>query len=1507
MNHCSQCGVTLAASNLFCPRCGHPVGDAPPIGAPTAMDAASLDALDADLTEGGDDLPDTLAYPGDDEDEAFLSEPDQQASLGDEDLSPDLNVDLDGDGFSDAEQPTTTQGTPGRERVATQISMVVGDGGVQVGQIGRDFNLYGPEATVACPICRRHRTETETFACESCGRSVCLSHRDTFQHNVCTDCTRPRELSIRFGARADATDSYPVILASEDLGVEPWEHESWLSLPFELPDANLSSLLGYENADEEPDPLREQGEQLFRASFPETSWDAGEIENPFLSHVHRWSGLQVRIVEPPGALAYAPWECLHDGTTFLNLSTHVSVVRWIEKNGPAFLGQGQKPLEVLVVANNRRSVVSASQTEAEALSEALGNTVDEGLIRFTPIGSLRQRVADGADAKMLLRDSLLTGHYHILHLAGEFDVDEALGRDQVAIHLDNGNLLPLDALSLWLQDSAVQVVILGAALTRGGDFVSPISTDLGLAERLLQGSVAALVINRAPLTAEKTRDFAAAFYDPLARDRPLERSLTIARLSLRETELYADSQAWSVPILYQRPYEGALLDLLPTEQEQIEAALPAAYARFVEEDLAALDPQEAPNCRDEVLTHLETCRLQVIIGNPDTEPLVLSRHLAHRLQDAAHSRQVLRFPRYEDAADFLPSTREISDAVVLYDTDRLSVVGKEIEALVQLVDRHPSLTVLISSSDEAACAPETTLGDWLIQHPDQCIRLGPAHYQARDDVILKSILSRVLRDASKAGLLDPAIAADVLDGADQLFHGDVRLQLPGEIRRFVYHYLVHDHEPWQERDVRILLRAMDNTGYELGRWFIEALSPSQRVLAMTFALFQGVPTYLLAFLYRMIVDQLRDVFHLDIAALPLRAELQQWPLYFTEVQKRGQVSQQEVYVEFSSDSHRNELLLLLRENYQEWLLEIVPSLGSVVCANTQADTVGWNDEEYRLVRYAIARALAEIARCSPRALSCVETDMVRWMQAEWPNIDHDPNRSILQNGHARQILSIGGRVFQHILASTDNYGAMILNILSNWWSSESHKVRWAAVSAYGRVAAELPARRLVQRLVTVGHDAQSRRAMSGDHLERAKRSRRDSSTIAEAEQQLKSAEEICRAVAYALRGFPVAAFSQLRRLYELLAGDQDMGVRVNTAIALDRVSLAAPDKVCALLARWACEANWWRWWTAVATSSFMIENDHVDDEQALVLIDQLLDTPRIIDEQRKRASSPNQIGREIAWAMQSCLGHVRDLLCRQRQLTRTLGLWGSMVGRDFRYDAILGAAFEAIVVSGDRHALQATEAMFSVARDWVTAQEYESSRARRRMAVELYLAAGRTQWKETIHLLRKLAEFEAYDYRRLKGRAYETLPLSHIGLGGIILQIVRESDGAALDSILPLMREMAMIKDPQVRSVGAFVVAGLATERNQSQIVRTLRGWARGPQIPLQLGAVDAVLEIARNPDLADSALDVLGTLTANPHPQVVEYLNDRLPEIMELNLVIGRELVAALDERTEQQPLPTT
>lgn len=305
-----------------------------------------------------------------------------------------------------------------------------------------------------------------------------------------------------------------------------------------------------ERGDSDEAFLTDFGCCLFEALF------AGEIGSVFRSSLGQargqGQGLRVCLHLEPPELAALPWEFLYDPQQdcFLAISPETPLVRYVPMPSPTRPTAVKPPLRVLAVISAPDDAPPLDVAEELGIIRgALEAGINQGWLQLHVLehGSV-------ADISQAMRDF----HPHVFHFVGHgrFEDDQAY----VLLEDVHGCALPLDERAfreffLGLPDT--RLAVLNACQTAS---LSSTRSLAGLAPRLLQRNLSAVVAMQYPLAGHIALIFAREFYRSLGRGRPLDAAIAEARKGIF-LETGGSTPEWGIPVLFLRAGDGQLLEI----------------------------------------------------------------------------------------------------------------------------------------------------------------------------------------------------------------------------------------------------------------------------------------------------------------------------------------------------------------------------------------------------------------------------------------------------------------------------------------------------------------------------------------------------------------------------------------------------------------------------------------------------------------------------------------------------------------------------------------------------------------------------------------------------------------------------------------------------------------------------------------------------------------------------------------------------------------------------------
>jgi hypothetical protein len=295
--------------------------------------------------------------------------------------------------------------------------------------------------------------------------------------------------------------------------------------------------------------LQEVGTRLFDAAF---GGDVGKLFFRSLDAAEQAGKdlrLRLQFDEIP-EVAELPWEYLYsrDLDRFLALSTRTPLVRYVALAQRARSLAVKPPLRLLAILSNPSDLPKLDvEAEWARLNEALFELVVEQEV-------IVERLAGATLAD--LRAHLLRGEVNILHFIGHGDFDAAADEGCLIFEDKAGKHVKVTAkeLATLLHDhEPLRLVFLNAchgATSDSQDFFA------GVAQRLVQQGVPAVVAMQFAVSDRSAITLAHAFYQSLTVGLPLESAVSEARKAIfSEGERFE----WGTPVTFSRSLQSVLV------------------------------------------------------------------------------------------------------------------------------------------------------------------------------------------------------------------------------------------------------------------------------------------------------------------------------------------------------------------------------------------------------------------------------------------------------------------------------------------------------------------------------------------------------------------------------------------------------------------------------------------------------------------------------------------------------------------------------------------------------------------------------------------------------------------------------------------------------------------------------------------------------------------------------------------------------------------------------------
>jgi WD40 repeat protein len=328
------------------------------------------------------------------------------------------------------------------------------------------------------------------------------------------------------------------------------------------------------------------------------------------------------LLETDGAMvSKIPWEFAVDpkvGDDYLAL--RLSFARYLSVSGQVTPLSVTPPLRVLGVhaqpTDRPRLDIGREQESLAALG-----SISSDLVEVTWLDG--GRWSD-------LSDALDQGGWHILHFIGHGGFDEELDAGFLELCGPTGEALQVPAAQIGAAASHsgdLRLVVLNAcesATTSGAGAFS------STAAKLMREGIPAVVAMQYEITDPAALAFAAAFYETLARGRPVDRAVTKGREIVRITQ---NSLEWATPVLFLASDDAHLFDVRTSRKE--EGSWDTTLIQKLPKAEPKPEPQPAPEPKPKAPPEPEFVRTPPPVEEPPqvrqlhaTGPLVGCRSMA---------------------------------------------------------------------------------------------------------------------------------------------------------------------------------------------------------------------------------------------------------------------------------------------------------------------------------------------------------------------------------------------------------------------------------------------------------------------------------------------------------------------------------------------------------------------------------------------------------------------------------------------------------------------------------------------------------------------------------------------------------------------------------------------------------------------------------------------------------------------------------------------------------------
>ncbi|MEM7531480.1 MAG: CHAT domain-containing protein [Chloroflexota bacterium] len=311
--------------------------------------------------------------------------------------------------------------------------------------------------------------------------------------------------------------------------------------------------------------LTEFGTFLFEELFV---GDIGKLYYASLNIVRaQEKRLRIRLNIKAPELAALPWEYLYDPEEelFLATASDTALVRYVSMrvSHRAKAAQISPPLRILVVVSNPVDLHQLNfEQEKELIEDALQEWVDQGRVEI-------QILEHAIISK--INHAIRSFAPHVFHFVGHglFEDDTAY----VVLEDEDDHAHPVDERTFrnfFTSADETRLVVLNACQTATLSSSQPL---VGLAPRLLQRRVPAVVAMQYPIADSASLVFAREFYRSIALGYSTEAAISEARRGMF-MDVDGAELDWGVPVLFLRAKDGQLFELVEDEETQTALDIP---------------------------------------------------------------------------------------------------------------------------------------------------------------------------------------------------------------------------------------------------------------------------------------------------------------------------------------------------------------------------------------------------------------------------------------------------------------------------------------------------------------------------------------------------------------------------------------------------------------------------------------------------------------------------------------------------------------------------------------------------------------------------------------------------------------------------------------------------------------------------------------------------------------------------------------------------------------------
>ncbi len=300
------------------------------------------------------------------------------------------------------------------------------------------------------------------------------------------------------------------------------------------------------------EPLAEFGGKLFEGLFRESVRDL--LQQTRAQALGAGNGLRIRMRLPEAPeLQTIPWELLYDGTDFLCLSPHHSLVRHLDRMATQAATIRSHPLHVLVTVSSPRNLPSLdTEAEIETIKVALGPLIELGLVKLS-----FTRDATLLTLQRTLRRANESGQpVQMWHFMGHGHIDPQDGLAMLDFESKDGRSAPVSGFhlgTLFRNHPHLRLVVLNACETGAMDQLDTMSS---LGGALVERGVPTAVTMQFPITDDAAVTFTEEFYASLVDGLTIDAAVTEARRAIFFVPNHCE---WATPAVFARHPDAEVL------------------------------------------------------------------------------------------------------------------------------------------------------------------------------------------------------------------------------------------------------------------------------------------------------------------------------------------------------------------------------------------------------------------------------------------------------------------------------------------------------------------------------------------------------------------------------------------------------------------------------------------------------------------------------------------------------------------------------------------------------------------------------------------------------------------------------------------------------------------------------------------------------------------------------------------------------------------------------------